>query len=285
MKSAIASAVLSAAALVNAASIPHGHAHTHTRRAAVEKREPLQFMSASDVSRLASVVGFGGATAKPTDNLVSQPIKTGLNLAAALNPKAPVTVGGDGPFLVEFKNESPDDIVVVVWSNLNKANPWDAAIVTQNAADITHTLRANTTTTVSFNPEVAPLNKISGGWAAVYPDTIMNNGFIFEPWGEYTFTKMSVFSTTDVSRVTNMKGHKTEIHNYANKGDAKPACSSTMNKCSFVCPDPDADFCKDNAYIQNCPVGTPGTTSSSDYAHGGCAGMRDDGGFMKVSFF
>ncbi|TKX22068.1 hypothetical protein C1H76_5701 [Elsinoe australis] len=282
MKSVIAS-VFGAAALANAASIPHGHAHAHTHRAALQKREPLQFISAADTSRLAAVMGFGGANAKPTDTLSVQGIKTGLNLPAASNPDAPVTVGGDGPFKVEFKNESPDDIVVIVWTNCNKINPWDAAIVKDNTPDVTHTLKANTSTIVSYDPTKAANNAISGGWAAVYPNTIMNNGFIFEPWGEVTFTTSSVFSTTDVSLLPNMKGNKMEIRNYENEGDAEPRCASTMTKCSFVCPNGE-QFCQFGGIIQNCPVGTPYTTSSSDYAHGGCGGLRDDGGYVKVSF-
>ncbi|KAG8632084.1 hypothetical protein KVT40_001224 [Elsinoe batatas] len=279
MKSFIASAVLGAAALANAATIPHGHAHTHV------KRSPTQFMSLADVARLDSVEGFGGADATPASPLSKQGIKVGLNLAAATNPDAPVTVGGEGPFKVEFFNESPDDIILVSWSNYGKANPWDAAIVKDFQADVTHTLKSNTSTVISYDPSKCSTGSISGAFAAVYPDTIMNNGFIFEPWGEYTFTKMSVFSTTDVSRATNMNGHKMAIHNFANEGDVAPACSSTWDKCSFICPDKSQQFCQYGVIIQNCPVGTPGTTSSSDYAHGGCAGMRNDGGYIRTHFY
>lgn len=279
MKSFIASAVLSAAALANAATIPHGHVHSHA------KRSPIQFMSLADVSRLDNVQGFGGAQGQPTDPLTKQRVKVGLNLAADKNPKAPVTVGGNGPFKVEFINESKDDIIIVSWSDCSKTNPWETANVQTQQPDVTHTLRANTSTVVSFDPSQVASGSISGAWAAIYPDTILNNGFIFEPWGEYTFTNKNVFSTTDVSRVTNMNGHKTEIHNFARQGDAVPACSSTMERCSFVCPNKGDKFCRDGAIIQNCPVGTPGTTSSADYIHGGCAGMRADGGYMRAHFY
>ncbi|KAF2225805.1 hypothetical protein BDZ85DRAFT_258114 [Elsinoe ampelina] len=277
MKSFIASAVLGAAALANAATIPHGHAHTHV------KRSPIQFMSLADVARLDSVEGFGGENAGPSSVLTAASVKIGANLAAAANPDAPITVGGDGPFKVEFINESEDDIIVVAWSDVGMSNPWDAAIVTKTQPAVTHTLQANTSTVVSFDPTKAG-GKLSGAWTAIYPDTILNNGFIFEAWGEYTFTDMSVFSTTDVSRATNMNGHKMAIHNFANEGDAVPACSSTWDKCSFVCPE-GQQFCQYGVNIQNCPVGTPGTTSSSDYQHGGCAGMRNNGGYMRAHFF
>ncbi|KAF4551316.1 Hypothetical protein D9617_14g077740 [Elsinoe fawcettii] len=276
MKSFIASAVLSAAALVNAASIPHGHVHTHIKRNEVEKRAPVKFMSAADVSRLANVVDS-------TWNAASS-ILVGKNVAAADQPNAPVAVGGDGPFLVEFCNDSEDDIVVVVWTDIGKANPWDTANVKTEAPDVTHTLKANTTTTVSFNPDAVAAKRISGGWAAVYPGTTMNNGFIFNTWGETTFQTTDAFSTTDVSRLPNMNGNGMEIHNYNKKGDDEPICSSTMSKCSFVCPNKDDKMCTYGGYIQNCPVGTPGTTSSADLAHGGCGGLRKDGGYVKVNF-
>ncbi|PSK43089.1 proteinral negative regulator of transcription subunit 4 [Elsinoe australis] len=280
MKSVIASAVLGAAALVNAASIPHGHAHAHThaRRASidVQKRAPINFMSAADVSRLADV----------KDSLwnAASSIMEGKNIAADADSEAPIAVGGKGPFLVEFKNESPEDIILVAWSDLNKTNPWDAANVKTCAPDVTHTLRSNTTTTISYNPNVVASKKISGGWAGIYADTTVQNGFVYNTWGEATFRTDNAFSTTDVSRLPNMNGNDMEIYNYAKQGDDEPACESTMTKCSFICP-PGQDKCTEGGTIQDCPVGAAGNTASADKKDGGCGGLTQTGGFIKVSFF
>lgn len=282
MKSFVASAVLSAAVFAQvglSASIGHvghvhGHSHANRRSASAEvvERRSVAFMSPDDVTLL--------------DN---KGVKTGKNIDCKDKGDDPVTVGDDGgPFVVEFENKSEQDVVVVVWSGSSQNGAVNAMFVGAHQPDVTHTLQANTTTTVSFNPAVAEGNAISGGFAAVRTSVGLTefSGQIDDTFGEYTFTTASQFSTTDVSRLINMKGNKMEIFNYKSKADAKteePACASTMDKCSFVCPD-GANNCIVGKII-NCPVGSPNTVSNESGMDGGCAGMTNTGGYVKVDIY
>ncbi|KAF2148254.1 hypothetical protein K461DRAFT_282682 [Myriangium duriaei CBS 260.36] len=286
MKASMTSAALSAALFSQAAlaaTIGHSHGHMHRRVAAPhpalkEKRTTaVNFMSTTDVSYLQS-----------------KNILIGANEACATEATNAVTVGSTGgPFVVEFTNNHDEDIVLVVWSG-KTAGQWgaiDATFIGAQQPDVTHTLQSNTSTWVSFDPAKAPGGTaVSGGWGAVYPGKGLSavSGQLDNTIGEYTFSTANSFSTTDVSRLIQMKGNSMEIENYLNKADAdddstNPACASTMDKCAFVCDDKSVLSCMFGALV-DCVAGAAGNTADASGQDGGCAGMSASGGYMKVSF-
>jgi len=227
------------------------HRHFHnTRNAApiiatedsmLTKRDVL---SSTGVSWL-NALGFAG---------------TGTN-AVANNGGA--WLGIDGPYQNEFRNNSTEPLVLVVWTG---ATSW----VNKFVPAIAVSLEPGASQVVSF------ANGVSGGWAGVYKDTKLSNGQIEQTWGEYTFS--GIYSTIDVSREVNMNGRGLRIET--------PTCVSDMATCVFVCKG-GLPNCWLDYELQNC---APGSQVGANYGisygmpSGGCTGLGVDGK-LKTFFY
>ncbi|KAF2402945.1 hypothetical protein EJ06DRAFT_536456 [Trichodelitschia bisporula] len=220
-----------------ATSIPHRH--FHTKRAANEAVElpTKRNLLTTDAASILTTLGVKSA---------------GINAAA---PNGAVWLGPGGPYTNEFINNSTATIIAVVWGS------WGSWVNAQQPL-ITVSLAPGQTQVVSF------ANGQSGGWAGIYPDTKLVNGQISETWGEYTFS--NPWSTFDVSREVNMKGHVMSIE--------APNCVSNFDKCVFVCDDASATSCITGYSLKNCATGSQPGAGAGTYAgaaSGGCTGLGE----------
>lgn len=187
-------------------------------------------------------------TATDLSKLVSLGFKSaGVN--AVSNNKG-VWIGKDGAYTNEFTNNSGEDLILVVWG---PGGSWVNAIVPL----ITCSLSPGESMTISF------ASGSIGAWSAIYEDTQLVDGQLFNTWGEYTFNDDGV---VDVSREVNMNGHTMEI--------VGPKCTTNMDTCVFVCSS--GDTCTYNYELENCANGSqPGATYGLDcgYPSGGCGGL------------
>lgn len=190
----------------------------------------------------------------------------------------PISLGSNGPFQVEFQNSHSADIDLVLWSSYGQEGSWGVMTVNVANPNITITIPANETRSVSFNPEAYTeengfpnaQQSISGAFAPLYPGTTTAEfGGIDNTWGEFTFSSQTVFSTLDVSRLANMTGTPMQIETFASKG-AEQACMSDMNTCVYVCAEGEQSC--NGAEASNCAGNT------------GCMGMSPSGGYTLVTF-
>lgn len=162
-----------------------------------------------------------------------------------------VWIGDSGKYTNEFINRSTQHLILVVWGP-------DASWVNVHQPLITISLPPGASDTISF------ASGTSGAWAAVYDDTGLVNGQVFETWGEYTFGEQGC---VDVSREVNMLGHNMTIKT----GN----CISDMDTCVFKCKD-GAVTCWLEYELANCENGSqPGATYGihDGAPSGGCGGM------------
>jgi len=159
-------------------------------------------------------------------------------------------LGSDGPNVNTIKNNAGVDIIVVVWGT----SGYSASFMTSGIAPlITTGLSSGSSTTISCAD-------ISGGIAAVYPDTILSPyGQIQNTWVEYTYGQ---WGTVDISKEVTMSGHPVSCGN--------THCMSDMSTCVFVC-NGGANTCgtAGSYTLQNCG---PQNGGQSDTAamNGGC---------------
>lgn len=158
----------------------------------------------------------------------------------------------DGSFTNEFVNQVSDDLILVLWGSAGSR-------VSAIAPQITISIPSGGKATVSF-----PVGW-SGAWAAVYPNTVLRNGQIYETWGEGTFSPP--YSVVNVSREVNMNGRGMSI--------VGPQCTSDMATCVFQCSGK-VDQCLAGYELANCATGSqPGANFdvSEGAPSGGCGGM------------
>ncbi|GAM90658.1 hypothetical protein ANO11243_087030 [Dothideomycetidae sp. 11243] len=280
MKSAVASAVLGAALLSStslAASIGHVHGANHVHRraptpAAVNEKRAVKFMTTEDVALIQS-----------------SGVLAGKNVAAAAGSTEAITVGqaGNAPFVAQLNNKSPNDLVAVVWAGAGQWGAVSATFVGAQQADVTHGLKSNTSTWISFNPANAAGNSLSGAISAVSADSGLSQyGQVDNTWIEYTLSTENQFSTTDVSRLINMNGQKVEVLNYPSKqafeDNAAPACTGDNEHYAYVCSG-GATTCIAGSMI-GTDVGAAGNTADASGMDGGCSGMPT-GGYMVINFY
>lgn len=223
----------------SAASMSHGHAAAHRRMHEVENEHYLEYekrgdghIQAQDLAHLKSIGVISG----------------GVNLEKQCDN---VWIGNNGPYTNQFINKSGQQVVLVVWG-------VQASWVNAKQPEITVTIPADNKKTLSFS------NGATGGWAVVGANTRLQNGQIFETWGEYTF---GTYGVVDVSREVNMNGRSMAIHG--------PQCVSDMNRCVFVCPS-GQNSCWQEYELKNCANGSqPGANYGMSYGKpsGGCGGM------------
>jgi len=159
-----------------------------------------------------------------------------------------VWLGKDGSTTNTFYNHAGEDIILIIWSG-------EGSWVNVHNPDVAVSMKKGHHHTVSF------ADGISGGWAAIYKDTVLENGLVKQTWGEYT---MGEWGTIDVSREVWMKGRNMRIHT--------PNCVSDMDKCVFVCPD-GQDTCWQQYELHNCDNGSQGGATYGTYGgmpSGGC---------------
>ena len=168
-----------------------------------------------------------------------------------------------GPYQNEFSNDSGQNLVLYCWG---PAGSWVNAV----APLVSHPMAPNETVTVNY------AEGASGACAAMYPDTTMVNGQIFNTWLEYTFA--GVWSTYDVSREVNMQGRGISTQG--------PACKSDMNTCVFTCIDKSLPQCTTGYQLENCQAANGGGTgwdAKLGAQAGGCNGLTAGSGFLKTS--
>jgi len=181
-----------------------------------------------------------------------------LGASVGLNPtsEGAVFIGPGGAFESKVTNNAGSDII---WTCFTAAGMW----INANIPLITLSIPAGSTKTVSFS------STFSGGCAAIYPDTILKDGLIYNTLFE--FTGAGLYTTYDVSREVNMKGNDMYV-----KGKT---CVSDMNTCVFKCNDPSAESCITGYSIHNCDAATGGGVGhdSTGAASGGCTDLGASG--------
>lgn len=241
-KNVLVLATVASSAIAGAISHAHGHTHAHLRRVDHDETRSLskRGLEDRDISSLLKL----GIT------------KTGINSQA---PTSNVWIGTNGKYTNEFTNESGESLVLVVWG---VAGSWVGGLNPVQPL-VTASLGPNEKTTLSF------ADGASGGWAAIYPDTTLNLGQVFNTWGEFTF---GPYSTVDVSREVNMNGRNMTI--------VTPGCVSDMKTCVFVCKN-GALSCWLEYELLNCHAGNGGGSDAAAM-NGGCNGIPAAGGALKT---
>lgn len=256
---------------------------TSAAAAAVSTTKKSSKGKTSKTSSAAAASSSTSTSSSGTSSSLTSADKTRLDTMGVLISENPtyssdsaMGVGSGGPFVLDFTNESDDDIVLVLWSGTG----YTAMAVCESTADFTISLAKHESTTISFNPDKASGASISGAFAAIYPDTVINYaGQVGNTWGEFTFVTSSEFSTLDVSRLVEQSGNSLSIQNYQSKGGSS-TCLSNMDTCVFVCTD-SASPC---AYaIENCTVGAAGNTVDTSRQDGGCD-YEGTSGYSAVTF-
>lgn len=171
---------------------------------------------------------------------------------------ADVWFGNDGDYITEFENDSDEDIVLIVWG---PSGSW----VNVDSPFITYQMSAGSSVNVSF------ASGVSGGWSAIYSDTTLSNGQVYNTWGEYTFD--GEYSTFDVTRLVNMNGHDLSI--------VGSECTSDMETCVFTCDS--GDSCEYDYTLENCDSQSGAEDGTYDGADsGGCLVGSDN--YVKATF-
>lgn len=186
--------------------------------------------------------------------------KMGANL---YTPTSNAWLGSDGAYTNEFSNDSGQNLVLFCWG---PAGSWVNAVQPL----ISHPMAPNEKVTVSY------AEGASGACSAMYPDTTMVNGQIFNTWLEYTFA--GIYSTYDVSREVNMNGRGMKA--------VGPGCVSDMETCVFMCSDRSAPSCWYGYELVNCGAsngGGSGYDAKQGGAAGGCNGITAGNGHLKTS--
>jgi hypothetical protein len=277
----VSTTVLALAALAGnalGASIHHRHAHVHDKRApdineALAGATPVQQSSsaaptstpaASPSSSSSSTGSIGKTVSSWFSDIESAVTKIGICSAGtnANSNNGQAWLGSDGQYTNNFMNNASEAVILVVWGS---AGSWVNTIQPL----ITQSISPGESLLVSF------ANGASGAFSAIYSDTTLNNGQIFNTWGEYTLG--GSYSTVDVSREVNMNGHGLEIQT--------PQCTTNMNTCVFVCSS--GTSCEFGYELQNCAIGSQaganyGTANygSGSVPSGGCSGIGDSAELM-----
>jgi len=160
-------------------------------------------------------------------------------------------IGSDGPNVHTITNSYSSPIAVVWWGG---SGSYAVSFMTSGIAPlVTAALNPGSSMTVSCQ------NGVSGGFAAVYPDTTLTSfGQIGNTWGEFTTGQ---YGTYDVSREVFMGGHPMSI--------SSSACTADMNSCVFTCTNGASTCGAAGTYqINNCSG--PGKQTSADGMNGGC---------------
>jgi hypothetical protein len=161
-----------------------------------------------------------------------------------------VWIGNNGPYTMDLVNKSPDDLIIVCWGP-------DASWVNVNQCTITVTVPQNTDKTISFG------NGQIGACAAIYSDTTLVNGQVFNTWVEFT---MGPDGVIDVSREVNMSGHSVSV--------VGPQCTTDFNQCVFECIS--GNSCLTGYTLKNCEAGSQPGAQYGTYGgapSGGCGGL------------
>jgi len=159
-------------------------------------------------------------------------------------------LGSDGPNVNTLINSAGVPIIVVVWGT----SGYSASFMSSGIAPLI---------TIGISPgasTVISCADISGGIAAVYPDTVLSPfGQIQNTWVEYTY---GTYGTIDISREVTMSGHSVQSGN--------SHCLASMSACVFTCLN-GANTCgtAGSYTLQNCG---PANGGQSDAAamNGGC---------------
>jgi hypothetical protein len=184
-------------------------------------------LTAADCSRLSSLGVIPGANLHSVD----------------ANP----WLGSDGPYTATFTNRSGKHIILVVWQ-VNKR--W---IIAQQAA-ITVSLDADASITISL-----PTNW-AGGFAGLYPKTVLTQGAIKNTLGEIALAYPS--PTFDIDRTVDMSGNRMTITS------SSGGCVADMTHCAFVCTKSGANSCQNTGVdLLSCPGKD---IDLNGYPSGGC---------------
>lgn len=274
----VSTTVLALAALASnalGASVHHRHAHAHAKRApevneALAGATPVQQSSSSSAaptSTQAASSSSSGSSAGAIGNTIStwfsdiESTLTKIGICSAgtnaNSNNGQAWLGSGGQYTNNFMNNASEAVILVVWGNQGSWVNTITPVITQSIAPGESVL-------VSF------ANGFTGAFSALYSDTILNLGQVFNTWGECTFS--GSYSTVDVSREVNMAGHGLEI--------VTPQCTTNMNTCVFTCNS--GNSCETGYSLENCAIGSqPGANygtanyGSGSVPSGGCSGMGD----------
>ncbi|TIA29450.1 hypothetical protein D6C78_10212 [Aureobasidium pullulans] len=179
------------------------------------------------------------------DRLAGLSILQGIN-AYSSELCSGVCIGANGDYVMEFENQSSEDVILVLWG---PEGSW----VNAKTPLVTYELSVGSAINISL------VDSTSGGWSAVYSDTILVNGQISNTWGEFTYD--GHYSTFDVSRLPNMTGHGLSIQS--------TLCTADMQTCVFVCTSDDS--CQYDYELLNCKGVGASAGSNNDAPSGGCS--------------
>jgi hypothetical protein len=151
---------------------------------------------------------------------------TGRNVLAGANPTSKCEfawLGNDGDYVNTLTNDANEEITVLVWDKNSTPKLGDAQYMDKHAPAITVKIPAGSSVPVSM------AHGASGGFTAVYSDTIWSDitWLLTSTIGE--FTAQGGDTTFDVSREWFMDGHGMTIE----AGDCKS--STVNNECAFYC--------------------------------------------------
>lgn len=276
--------VLALAALASnalGASIHHRHVHAHEKRGQVNEAlagaTPVQQSSSAPAATSSAAPAATPASSSSSSSsnsvaswfsdLESTLTKIGLTSAGtnANSNNGQCWLGSGGSYQNTFSNNASEAVILVVWGSQGS---WVNTIKPL----ITQAISPGESCLVSF------ANGFSGAWSAIYSDTTLNYGQIFNTWGECTFS--GSYSTVDVSREVNMGGHGMEI--------VTPECTTNMNTCVFQCDS--GNSCETGYSLVNCALGSqPGANyGTANYGagpvpSGGCSGMGESAN-LQTSF-
>jgi len=169
-------------------------------------------------------------------------------------------LGSDGPNVNTVTNGAGVPIIVVVWG----ASGYAASFMSSGIAPyITYGLAAGASTTISCAD-------VSGGMAAVYPDTTLTSfGQIGNTWVEFTWGS---WGTVDISKEVTMSGHAVSV--------SSPVCTTDMNTCVFVCNSGDTCGAAGTYTLKNCSG--PNKQSDAAAMNGGC--LMGPGAHVSTTF-
>ncbi|MCJ1287636.1 hypothetical protein MMC26_006988 [Xylographa opegraphella] len=257
-----AALVLATLAIDSAVAGPlrRSHEHFHAKKAAESTALEVNLEK-----RGSAAVDFGTLYEDQVTTLASLSVKgnVGVNAFAQDVPgSGGVWLGDDGDYVNEFSNASNEPVILVVWG---PAGSW----INNVQPLITLNISPGSSRNVSF------ATGTSGAFSAIYSDTTLVNGQVYNTWGEYTH---SLYGVVDVSMEVNMSGHPMSIHN----GNE---CVTDMEQCVFQCVS--GNSCWLEYVLQNCASqkGAQDGTDSFGKPSGGCGdlGTRAQGQILRTT--
>jgi len=247
-----AALVLATLAIDSAVAGPlrRGHEHFHAKKTAEPTALEVNLEKRASSS---AAVDFGTLYEDQVTILANLGINhtVGINAFAKDVPgSSGVWLGDDGDYVNEFSNASDEPLILVVWG---VAGSWVNAVQPL----VTLNISPGSSRNVSF------VSGTIGGFSAIYSDTTLVMGQIFNTWGEFT---LSPDGTVDVSMEVNMSGHPMSI-------DVGGTCVTDMERCVFQCVS--GNSCWLEYVLQNCnsQKGAQDGKDASGNPTGGCGGI------------